>query len=324
MIVALQPQMMERTVFEAVRRDSSIETHYQRGFAKCYDEREPDRRERAFQELHDTWFCELGLRERILRVAREYEHFIAQVNRLAVTHASGPKAHAVELFGAPGRYTVAMAVTPALLLDCDTFTYWARHEFMHVDDILDPHFGHVKDGLMTGSNIAAKNLFQDRYAVLWAMSIDSRLARRGRLSDSVRERRRSEFVRAFALQIAENRDALFDSTWDGWPGASVTHLMLMDWARQGPPSVRDEGRGCDSGTAGMTVGGTCSLCGFSTFAWGTPLDASEVAEVVASDFPRWTPSLGLCARCVEVYRGVAGPRPGARTKLETTDSARPS
>lgn len=305
MILALQPHIMERTVFEAVRRDVSIESHYQRRFAHCYDEQDADKRERAFQQLHESWFTELGLKERILKVVREFEHFCAHVNRLAVTHAPALRAHAVELFGAPGRYTVAMAVTPAFLLDDGPFSYWARHEFMHVDDMLDPAFAFEKGDLASGNSRAAKNLFQDRYAVLWAVSIDARLAQRGQLPVGVRDRRLSEFIRAFALDDVVDRESHFESTWAEWRDFRSSHSILAEWAREGPPSVRAIGHNCDGSAPRMAVGGTCPLCNFSTFVWGSALDAAEIVEAVKLDFPNWAPSLGICARCVEVYRAIA-------------------
>ncbi len=321
MIIALQPHIMEHSVFAAVRRDPLIEPHYQRSFARCYEEREPDRRERAFQELHETWFCQLGLKERILGVAREFEHLVAHVNRLAVTHAPSPRAHVVELFGAPGRYTVAMAVTPALLLDPDGFVYWARHEFMHVDDMLDPAFGFVKDDWPVGSNRAAKNLFQDRYAVLWAMSIDARLARRGQLPDGVRERRKGEFVRAFALQQAEPGTGLFDLHWEKWGESRPDHADIADSAGPGSQELRALERQAGAEAPRMAGGGTCSLCGFSTFGWGSPEDASDIAAAVTADFPGWLPEHGVCGRCVEVYRAGAGRQGGADLKLGGLDCA---
>src|SRR5262245_51503568 len=141
MFLAVQPNLAERAVFEAVRNDATIRPHYERQFADCFEHREGRARDEAFSALHDRWFNELGFRDRIVQLVREFPNFHDHVERMTVIQSRGPRAQTVELFGAAGRFTVAMAVAPAVLVDPIAFAAWARHEFMHVDDMLDPAFG---------------------------------------------------------------------------------------------------------------------------------------------------------------------------------------
>lgn len=305
MDLAVQPNLVERTVFEAARQDDTIRPHYERQFAECYDYREGDQRDRAFAKLHERWFDDLGLRDLIAQLVSEFPHFRDQVGRLMVTQAPSPKTQTAELFGSPGQYTVVIAVAPAMLLDRPAFEYWARHEFMHIDDMLDPAFGYAADKRPAGVTTAARNLAQDRYAVLWAVSVDARLMQRGLVPTGVREKRQAEVQRAFAQHNAESPGYSFEHLWEQSMCCVPNHRRLLEWAEHG---LGEFGVGSAS-TSGASdrphLGGPCPLCGFPTFDWAEYSENEQVFEAVRRDFPEWTPARGLCGRCAEVYRGCA-------------------
>lgn len=310
MDLVVQPNFVERTVFEAARQNAALRPHYERQFAECYDYREGHRRDQAFAKLHERWFDELGLRDLIAGLVNEFPHFRDQVSRLMVTQAPGPKTQTAELFGKPGQYTVVVAVAPAVLLNRPGFEYWARHEFQHVDDMLNPAFGYEATARPSGETAAAKSLAQDRYAVLWALSVDARLMKRGLAPADVRERRRAEVMQAFALSETELSSELFEKLWEPGNGFTPSHLKFLEWAQDGLPDPGLGGIHRHKAGEQQQAGAPCPLCGFPTFDWAMPdCNHAELADVILADFPKWKPDQAICERCAEIYRSIAGARP---------------
>lgn len=309
MLLAFQPQLVERTVFEAARRDEMIRREYERQFTACYDHRDEFRRDQAFASLHQQWFEDLGLRNRFLRLIEECPHASREVRRCMVTQAPAPSAQACELFGSPGKYSVVLAVAPATLLNEAAFEYWLRHELMHVEDMLDPPFGYEISRRPRGASAALRNLNQDRYAVLWALCVDARLARSNLLPPGVRERRRAELVRAFALDDDEPASRVFDQLWQNARTDMPNHCTLIEWAEGGLPGI-DVRPSAASSSVTAPCGGACSLCGFRTFEWAANSQFHpHLCEVIVADFPDWSAEHPVCARCAEVYDAIAKSAP---------------
>lgn len=309
MLLAFQPQLVERTVFEAARRDEMIRREYERQFAACYDHRDEARRDQAFSSLHQQWFEDLGMRNGFLRLIEECPHISTEVRRFMVTQAPAPSAQTCELFGAPGKYSVVLAVAPATLLNEAAFEYWLRHELLHVEDMLDPPFGYEVSRRPRGASAALRNLNQDRYAVLWALCVDARLARRNLLPSGVKERRRAELARAFTLDDDDAASQVFEQLWLSAQADTPSHCTLIDWAEKGLPGI--DIRPADaSSTATAPCGGACSLCGFRTFEWAARSQFHpRLCEVIVSDFPNWNAQQPVCARCAEVYDAIAKSAP---------------
>lgn len=220
-----------------------------------------------------------------------------------VTQAPGPKGQAAELFGSPGRYTVVIAVAPAILLDRPAFEYWARHEFLHIDDMLDPAFKYDVAKRPAGATAAARNLAQDRYAVLWAVSVDARLMKRGAAPADVRNTRLNEWMRAFAMREPDSATRAFDRIWEQCRDVVPNHHTLLEWAQRGLPGT---GVDAQSTQDPPTAGAACPLCGFPTFAWAECSKRERAIEAICVDFPNWNPDQGLCDRCAEIYQASAG------------------
>lgn len=302
MVIAYHPGLIERAVFDIARQDATLQRQYEREFADCYECPPGDQRELRFARMHERWFSELGLRELVARVAGEFSHILEHVSRLMVIRAADARAQTVELFGTKGRYTVVVAVAPAILLDRAEFEYWARHELLHVDDMLDPAFGFDSADRPTGATPAAGNLARDRYAVLWAVSVDARLCRRGHAPAHARERRRTEFVRAFSLTHVNSAVDLFDRVWAECELAPPGHRKLMSLALGG---LANSEVAPDSAVASgnhVLAGAACPLCGFPTHDWADAPESGPALASIQHDFPSWTPAHGICGRCVEVYR----------------------
>jgi hypothetical protein len=304
MELSIQPSLVERTVFEAARQDAALRPHYERQFAECYDHRDQRRRDHAFAVMHERWFDELGLRDLIARLVNEFPHVRERVTRLMVTHAPGAKARTVELFGVDDRYTVVMAVSPATLLDRPAFEYWARHELMHVDDMLDPAFGFDAAKRPIGATAAARNRAQDRYAVLWALSVDIRLSQRGLAPPDVGPRRMAELGRAFGLADAGRSGCSFETLQTQPIWQQPNHSRMLDWAAHGLPQTSEIPGDAPSTGLAPPAGAPCPLCGFQTFDW--TCEAGQLAElegVILPDFPGWTVHQPICTRCADIYRG---------------------
>ena len=305
MYLAVQPNLIERTVFEWARKDETVRSLYERQFSNCYEQRDPTERDRAFADLHERWFAEMGLRKLILGVVDEFAHIRSAVSRVMVTQASSPKSQTAELFGSPEKYTVIISIAPSTLLDGSAFEYWARHEFLHIDDMLTPDFGYDVARKSAGATPAARNLVQDRYAVLWALFVDGRLAHRGQAPASVEAKRRAELARAFGILTDESTDLAFKELWRQSETDLPNHRTLLDWAENGLPQLRHVvTESCDE--SAPTPGSACSLCGFPTFDWAIGhKDDQPLHVAIHEDFSSWTADEPICARCSEIYQACA-------------------
>jgi hypothetical protein len=313
MDILVQTGLAERAVFQAVRDDASLQPHYERQFADCFESPAGALRDEAFARLHERWFHELGLYGLIAQRVNEFPRLRERINRLVVTHVPTQGAQSAELFGAPGRYTAVIAVAAVTLLDAPAFTYWARREFQHLDDMLNPDFGYDAKRRPGGATAAARNLALDRYTVLWAACVDARLVGRRLAPDDVRIKRQQELIRVFSLTHSEETSDVLAQFWRQAERRPPTHGELLDWARQGLPGFRVPGRTSAHAPA-CAAGSPCPLCGFSTFDWiREPVSLKALQEVLRADFPDWMPDQPICGRCAEVYRaGMSAPstRPG--------------
>lgn len=312
MIVFIKPRLMESVVFEATRDEGRLEREYRKEFSACYDESDPDRRESAFRTVHERWFDKLGFRRRLLDLIDEFGFVRSQVARFVVSDVIGVRRQGLELFGQPGRYNVVAGICPSFLLNDADMSVWFRHELQHIDDMLDPDFGFDKSLAPGGSTDAARNLHRDRYALLWAISIDARMQQRGRAPESLKAKRRVEFARAFGFDHASQADEPFDHLWGSMLSERLTHAGLLELARVGltPPANQNETK---SRTSTPNPGAACPLCKFPTFDWMPPQDMPEgLAASVRVDFQRWNPQDGICVRCAEIYRPAceSGPNRG--------------
>lgn len=309
MIVFIKPRLMESVVFQATRENARVEPEYRKEFSACYDESDPDRRESAFRAVHERWFEKLGFRARLLELLAEFKFVLSQVTRLVVADVIGARRQGIELFGAPGRYNVVISICPSFLLNARNMSVWAHHELQHIDDMLDPSFGFDKSLAPGGPTDAARNLHRDRYALLWAISIDGRANRLGLAPKAVKAKRRVEFARAFGFDDARQAEQSFANLWDSMLSERPTHSTLLELARDGLAN-RDEKESRMSTPIG---GAACPLCKFPTFDWVPPRDMpAGLAVSVQSDFERWNPEDGICIRCAEIYRPACESGPNRR------------
>lgn len=297
MLIIIQPELAERAVFAAVRRDGATTAEYQHEFARCYQGPDAESRDEAFRALHERWFERLGLRGELTGVAGEFRFMSERSNRLVVREATGRGTQSVELFGAAGRYTVGMTVAVATLLDAPAFRYFARHEFTHIDDMLDPEFGYDESIRPRAAARAAENLLRDRYAVIWGVYCDARIEASGALPPVVRGRRLSEFARAFQFASESAAAVAFDEAWDASRRSRRTHRELVEFAARGFAKTGS----VDAPAGAPGPGSSCALCGFSTFDWADPAALQAITPAVRAEYPEWTADAGLCGRCAVLF-----------------------
>jgi hypothetical protein len=122
-----------------------------------------------------------------------------------------------------------------------------------------------------------------RYRVLWDVSVDGRLARRGHALPDARAGRWREFRAAFA-ELADSVETTFARLWDA---DGVTHAELLALAAG---ARRPE----------------CPLCRLPSHDLdGARGLAPAAVDAVRTDFPSWTREAGLCRRCAELYQARA-------------------
>jgi hypothetical protein len=162
---------------------------------------------------------------------------------------------------------------------------------MHIQDMVDPAFDYEPELPLTGRSINQHRLARERYRMLWDVSIDGRVTRRGQSTVATRDQRVREFGNAFEAWDDTKRQELFESFWND---PSPTHLALVNIVCRSLEQQSQTGPG--PGTA-------CPLCGFPTFAWADSdrFDHS-VVNAIRSEFPHWTLNQSACARCFVIYR----------------------
>lgn len=265
---------------------------------RLYGILDPDERNAAFFKLHLEWFREWSLEPSLLKLVDEFPLLRELVTVLAFRKARGKHEEGAELFVSTetGRNAV-VALLPERFTGGDKLAPFLRHEFMHLNDMLDPAFRYSPELNLAGRNPAQQRLTRERYRLLWDITIDGRLTSAKRATTSNREAYRATFDRAFNFWSEERREEVFNSLWNG---TSPRHADLLAIASD-PREVK---------AAHLPVpGALCPLCGFSTFDWvtGASLPAPVRARVVA-EFPSWSPVQGLCGRCRAVYTVAADPR----------------
>jgi hypothetical protein len=262
---------------------------------KLYSILDPDERNAAFFNLQLEWFREWHIDEFLCNILSDFPLLDSALDALAFRKARGRNEEGAELFvNAEQQRNGFVAVRPERFENDDALHRFLNHELMHISDMVDPMFGYSPELALTGVAGANERLVRERYRLLWDVTIDGRLHRRSLATESTRERRWSEFVRAFGFWPEEKRLATFDPLW---LATSPQHCALLALASD----PRDLRAGHEP-----RPGAPCPLCGFSTFEWASASALTpQISEAVGAEFPHWTPADGTCARCAEVYKAVS-------------------
>ena len=293
------PRLMEDALFHAQRQAQSAGA-YKKDRNRVYEIADPDERERLFDELNRSWFTRLDLDRMIARAIEEQPLITRHVANCFVARAAQAKEEGAELFVATdgiiaprGRRTLRILIRPESLLKPEILTPFLRHELLHIADMLDPAFAYEPMLPKAEGGPTYDTLITNRYRALWDTTINGRMLRRGWCDASVREHQFSDFVQAFPM-LQDRLEELFSGFFDS---AQPKHTDLARFAFDPRQAAGSLPRHAAPGTH-------CPLCKFPTHAFeAAPNDlGADVLAAINEDFPNWSPSLGLCTQCADLYR----------------------
>jgi hypothetical protein len=293
------PRLIEEAVFLALR-DRPETREFQEQRERAYEVADPQERERFFGELHRSWFARLGLGKVLEQTLHEQPQISSSIASCFVGCVAQTKIEGAELFVAPDeqlkgttRRVVSILLRPDSLLQEKSLLIFLRHELFHVADMIDPTFAYEPTLPKAEGGPTYDSLIINRYGVLWDVTINGRMVRRGWISECVREQQLAEFLRAFPM-LGEKGDALFSRFFNG---EQHPHPELAAFAFDPRAAV-----GILHGAS--TPGTHCPLCRFPTHVFELQPDnlGQDVLATIRQDFPQWTPSQGLCAQCADLYR----------------------
>jgi hypothetical protein len=257
---------------------------------------DPDDRAAAFARVHANWFREWGLASILGSAAGRFAVLRQALTALAFRKARGRNDEEAELYrDAEGQCRGIVALRSERFSDDLVLTPLLHHELAHLADMVDERFGYSPDLAPLGQTVSQQRLTRERYRVLWDLSIDGRLTQRGLATVAGAAQRRQELDRGFAFLPEDRRLDLFAALWGG---QLARHNDLLQ--------IASDPRGLHHRHTPVP-GGTCRLCGFAAFHWTDPATLRpEATKRIRSEFPGWTETESVCARCAEIYESVTG------------------
>jgi hypothetical protein len=308
--VEWDPRFLEEAVLRLAETRQVLGFRGQRN--RLYEIQDPEQREAAFREFHSDWFERLDLGRGIWQALQEQPLIPTNTRACIVVHARGSRDEGADLFVSPGgegmgetgRRTVAIRLDPHRLLSEERLLAFLRHELFHIADMLDPAFGYEPRLPKGELGPAHERLLHDRYRVLWDIYIDGRLVPKNWAPSAVRNRRLHEFTKTFPM-LADRIEVVFSRFFNG---TSLTHTDLVAFAINPAPfsgAVPCLPHSLSSSLKEAPHAGTrCPLCGFPTYGLAPNPDQlpAEVVGRITTDFPAWSPPLGLCQQCADLYQ----------------------
>ncbi len=277
----LDGQLVENAVFRAMQareKDCRAAEHaaYRRRIDAVYDEDAhtgtgTDARDAALRRLHGQMFDELGFHDVLQEVTDAVPLLQEGVELVSIETAERRSAEGAELFvraddaehGAVVR-TLVIRLCPESFGDLDRLRARLTRELQHVADMLDPGFGYRPDLGTSAATAAQRNLIRDRYAVLWDVSIEGRLARGERAGERIGAPLvipQPLLVRAEKAFTGMARHELDRRLREAWDGEAASHARLLALA-QNPDTPDEPGAG--------RPGAPCPHCSFPTHTWVGP------------------------------------------------------
>ncbi|MBV6504758.1 MAG: hypothetical protein ILNGONEN_00310 [Syntrophorhabdaceae bacterium] len=296
--IEFQPHLVEEAVVRAMANHPEARSFW-REREQLYEKTDGEAREAAFRDFYESWFNRLSLLTPLQHVFELWPILTNATSRCLLILARAKKHLGAELYMTTAatslqerdRRTIVVQLTPELLSQSRPFLEFLRHEFLHLVDMLDPHFGYEPNFPKSDAGPAYDHFLQGRYGVLWDITIDGRLYQSGWLPSAVREKHFANFKRTFQ-GAAEKLEKVFAHFFDQ---NSHTHHELVELARHPEKWLAGE-------MAETSSKGRCAICHFPTFRLldSSALRADLVGKIQAY-FPPWNGTEPICQQCVDLY-----------------------
>lgn len=305
MRIEYDPNLVEQSVFLAVRKDHKLSADLHRATDPLYEIENKQNRQVRFQEVYITFFLRLGFDEVISRMLAERKIIEESIDQCLVCEATRHKEEVAELYmnspaNSPSEntWTLFIKVCPQSFQESSTFTQRLRRELLHVADMLDERFGYRKDTLL--GHHPRQNLLRDRFKVLWDITVEGRLSREGYGDDQWTQVLRRQLEHVFPKHAGDQYSSVFERIFTAAP---LRHKQLLAWAST-PVHLFDE-KHLPRRDKDPVPGDMCPICGFSTYDWFDDKNALyEVRSVVQKDNPQWKSDQGICRQCGEIYIAI--------------------
>jgi hypothetical protein len=293
MPVTYAHDFVEAAVLEAERvAPAARQRQFRYARNAAYQIVDVDARELAFRDVHRGWFLKFDLHRCIEDCIAAQPDLVERIHHCRILQAARTRDEGADLFDCVAasnvrRPLLVIRLRPARLVDGQSVSAFLRHELMHVSDMLNPRFGYRRMLPVSDYGPAAETLVRDRYRVLWDVTIDGRLCRRGWSSPQVRAARAREFAATFSMLGAET-----DSSFEDWfDRIDPTHDEIVDFALHPP-------RGDDSAHRGR-----CPLCRFPVAILDPAPErmSPNTLRQIEQNHPEWHLADGLCAQCLDLY-----------------------
>lgn len=296
--IELQPQLIEDAVAR-VMADHAEAGNFWRERDQLYEKTVGEAREAAFRNFFASWFNRLGLLAPLHHVFDLWPMLTEATHRCILMRAQAKKHIGAELYiaateaGLPARAhrTIVVQLTPELAARSEALLEFLRHEFLHLVDMLDPHFGYDPHFPKSEAGPAYDHFLQGRYSVLWDITIDGRLQQRGWLPVAARAKHFANFKRTFQGE----EEKLMRAFAHFFERNSHTHQELVAFARHPEHWLAGEKRAA-------TSQGRCAICHFPTFQLISPGALTrELHTKIQQDYPAWNPAQLICRQCADLY-----------------------
>lgn len=217
--VQIDPHLLGEAIFHALKGRDERAT-YDRDRALLYAIIDPERREGEFRALEGAWFARLGLGRPLLQALDEQPGVRAGARTCVVGWARRSEEEGADLHvspGAPiavgcGAVTLVVRLQPESFGAPDRLLALLRRELQHVADVLSPAFGYEPRLPAEDPDPARRNLRLDRYSVLWNITVEGRLSRRGQGSAEAEAICRRALERAFPMLGGRGAE-VFERFW---------------------------------------------------------------------------------------------------------------
>jgi hypothetical protein len=310
--VQFDPGLMESVVMRAlgarvVRGNGFTEPAFHAEADPLYRLQDAELRASRFRELHARWFRRGGFDRPVADALAEWPDVSRVVARVTVTGAASraeeradlATADGVPLATRPRQFWLGISMQPARFFD-RALANWLRHELWHVRDMLDPAFEYRREDLAGGAaERLPQRVIQDRYALLWSLSIDARIERTELTPLFAHAERRERLARAFPGLRSEAVSEILETIGIS---RAVRHPELLDLARF-PQQLGSQVPGQALSRAEPLRGSPCPLCRFPTFQWAevSTAEVKPVVNAIQAEYPDWDPQLGICGTCYDRF-----------------------